>query len=54
VKLDWDATWSGWMRRELVKVPNGTNGKPHKLRALADLAAEVREMENTNGKALEA
>ena len=56
VKLDWDATWSGWMRRELVKVPshNGTNGKPHKLRALADLAAEVREMETTNGKALEA
>jgi hypothetical protein len=42
------------MRRELAKVPNGTNGKPHKLRALADLAAEVREMENTNGKALEA
>ena len=54
VKLDWDATWSGWMRRELVKVPNGTNGKPHKLRALADLAAEVREMETTNGRALEA
>jgi hypothetical protein len=56
VKLDWDATWSGWMRRELVKMPshNGTNGKPHKLRALADLAAEVREMETTNGKALEA
>ena len=56
VKLDWDATWSGWMRRELVKMPshNGTNGKPHKLRALADLAAEVREMETTNGRALEA
>lgn len=56
VKLDWDATWSGWMRRELVKMRshNGTNGKPHKLRALADLAAEVREMETTNGKALEA
>ena len=56
VKLDWEATWSGWMRRELVKLTtaNGINGKPHKLRALADLAAEVREMETTNGKALEA
>jgi len=56
VKLDWDATWSGWMRRELAKAPsqNGSSGKPHKLRALADLAAEVREMETTTGKALEA
>ncbi len=57
VKLDWEATWSGWMRRELVKATPtqiGTNGKTHKLRALADLAAEVREMETTNGRALEA
>ena len=56
VKLDWEATWAGWMRRELVKMPthNGANGKPHKLRALADLAAEVREMETTNGRPLEA
>jgi len=55
VKLDWEATWSGWMRRELIKSPTGTtNGKPHKLRALADLAAEVREMETINGRALEA
>ena len=57
VKLDWEATWSGWMRRELIKQPshNGAmNGRPHKLRALADLAAEVREMETSHGRALEA
>lgn len=56
VKLDWEATWSGWMRRELVKLPthNGVvNGKPSKARVVAELAARVREQEQhalTNGK----
>jgi hypothetical protein len=48
VKLDWEATWSGWMRRELVKLPtlNGAvNGKPSKARVIAELAARVREQE---------
>lgn len=30
------------------------NGKPHKLRALANLASEVREMETSNPKGIEA
>jgi hypothetical protein len=58
VKLDWDATWRNWMRNanqrgEIGRTTTPT-GKPNKLRALADLAAEVREMENANGKAIEA
>lgn len=57
-KLAWDGTWRNWMRNahqrgEIGNKHNGTNGRTHKLRVLADLAAEVREMEN-NGKALEA
>lgn len=32
---------------------NGVNGKPHKMRALADLAAEVREMETVSRRAIE-
>jgi hypothetical protein len=55
---DWHATWRRWMRTAHKRGDFGTagttNGKPHKLRALADLAAEVREMETTNGRALEA
>lgn len=55
---DWDACWRNWMRtsheRGEIGQPTTATGKPSKLRALADLAAEVREMETTNGKALEA
>jgi hypothetical protein len=61
-KVAWDGTWRNWMRTaasrgEIGKSPvaaTGTNGRPHKLRVLADLANEVREMENTNGRELEA
>ena len=60
-KLSWDGTWRNWMRtaheRGEIGKKAGTpapNAKPHKLRALADLAAEVREMETANGKAIEA
>ncbi len=57
-KLSWDGTWRNWMRTayERGDLGKGTTpkGKTHKLRALADLAAEVREMEAVNGKALEA
>jgi len=54
---DWDACWRNWMRTasergEFGAASPGT--KPSKLRALADLAAEVREMEATNGKAIQA
>ncbi len=55
---DWHATWRRWMRQAHSRGDFGAtpapNGKTHKLRALADLAAEVREMETVNGKALEA
>lgn len=30
VKLDWEATWSGWMRRELVKLPTANGIRPSK------------------------
>lgn len=60
-KISWDGTWRNWMRnayeRGEIGNKNGQpppNAKPHKLRALADLAAEVREMETVTGKALEA
>jgi len=42
---------------ELARAGNGarpTGQQPHKTRALADLAAQVRHMETVNGKALEA
>jgi hypothetical protein len=57
-KLSWDGTWRNWMRTAYERGDIGkrttTNGKPHKLRALADLAAEVRDMETTKGRAIEA
>lgn len=57
VMADWDACWRKWMRTANERGELGTsaksNGKTHKLRALADLAAEVREMETANERALE-
>jgi len=60
-KVSWDGTWRNWMRNACERgeigskaASTGPNGKTNKLRALANLAAEVREMENANGKALEA
>jgi len=56
-KLSWDGTWRNWMRTAHQRGEIGKTaaaGKPSKLRVLADLAAEVRAMENPNGKALEA
>lgn len=45
-KLDWDATWRNWIRnaRPSIGLANA-NGKPHKMRALAELAQEVAEQE---------
>lgn len=45
-KVDWNATWRGWMRREAKKTAPANNGKPvHKMRAYAELAAQVRAEE---------
>lgn len=52
-KVSWDGTWRNWMRNAYERGEIGKKAaKPNKLRALADLAAEVRDMES--GKALEA
>lgn len=42
-KADWTATWRNWIRRAAEQRPAHTNGNQvHKLRAVADLAREVR------------
>jgi len=52
---DWHATWRRWMRTAHKRGDFGApTGKPHKLRSLAELAAEVRETETLNGKELQA
>lgn len=53
-KLDWNATWRNWMRNARQQSPNANGQRTHKLRALADLAAEVREIETTNERAIRA
>lgn len=45
-KTDWNATWRNWIRRSAEQPSTRTNGSQvHKLRAVADLAAEVRAQE---------
>lgn len=45
-KADWTATWRNWIRRAAEQRPAHTNGNQvHKLRAVADLAREVRAEE---------
>lgn len=53
---DWDAAWRNWMRtaheRGDIGRMTAPTAKPSKLRALSDLAAEVREMETAQALAL--
>lgn len=55
-KVDWLGTWRNWMRtaceRGEIGHPQRNGARPNKLRALADLAAEVREMETGGRKEL--
>ena len=47
-KRDWAATWRNWIRRAAenpTRYPQ-PNGKPHKLRVIAELAAQARAQEN--------
>jgi hypothetical protein len=48
-KLDWDATWRNWIRNARgTRTPTPTNGKPHKMRTLAELTQETAAEENRN------
>lgn len=59
-KVSWNGTWRNWMRNAFERGEIGNrkgsppNGKPNKLRVLAELAAEVREMETATERAIEA
>lgn len=59
---EWDATWLRWMRKELARTQNpgrsSNGGQVHKLRAITQLAADVRaqeqaELVNTQRRAVE-
>lgn len=45
-KVDWAATWRNWIRRAAEQqTRSSANGKPHKLRVIAELAAQARAEE---------
>lgn len=46
-KISWDGTWRNWMRRAESQTPQGRPVGVHKLRAVSELAAELRAQEES-------